>query len=150
VHEADSFQQAGNAELRARDPHGPGAGGSSSVWHRVLPLLLVLVLMGAGIAWVWSLIAAGRTEMRPTEAIEAATDEDDSLSVRWTGTECDELDRVEVVEEGDAVLVTLYVTSPYEGCPGDEVTRTAHVPLEAPLGEREVVDGACVPPDATC
>jgi hypothetical protein len=150
MYEADSYQQAGNAELRARDPHGPGAGGSSSVWQRVLPLFLVLVLMAAGIVWVWSLIEAGRTEMRPAEAIEAAAGDGDSLSARWTGTECDTLDRVEVVEAGTTVQVTLYVTSPYAGCPGDEVTRTVHVPLEAPLGDREVVDGACVDPDATC
>jgi hypothetical protein len=150
MHPADSYQQAGDAERRARDPHGPGAGGSSSAWQRVLPLLLVLVLMGAGIAWVWSLIAEGRTEMRPAVAIEAATDEDDSLAVRWTGAECDTLERTVVVETDDAVQVTLYVNTSYEGCPGDEVTRTAHVRLEAPLAEREVVDGACVADDALC
>jgi hypothetical protein len=120
MYEADSYQQAGNAERRARDPHGPGAGGTSSFWHRVLPLLLVLVLMGVVIAWVWSLIEKGRTEMRAAEQIEATTDEAESLSARWTGTECDTLDRVEVVEAGDTVQVTLYVTTPYEGCPGSD------------------------------
>jgi hypothetical protein len=57
MHKADSYQRAGDAERRARDPRGPGAGGASSVWQRVLPLLLVLVLVGAGVTWLWSLVS---------------------------------------------------------------------------------------------
>lgn len=49
-----------------------------------------------------------------------------------------------MAETTETVTVTLFVQVPIDGCADwDEVERTHAVTLDAPLGDRQVQDGAC-------
>jgi hypothetical protein len=48
-----------------------------------------------------------------------------------------------VVETDTAVEVTLHVEVPAEGCSGPSDPRSYEVALDTPLGDRELLDGAC-------
>ncbi len=67
--------------------------------------------------------------------------------VWWSGVEpCHVLDRVEVDERTDKVIVTLYEgqdrRSPDAVCIEIAIQKTTKVELRSPLGDRQVVDGA--------
>ncbi len=89
--------------------------------------------------------------MRPHPFEEAEPLDDRTLAVRfWDGVApCHVLDRVEVAEGHDRVVVTLYTGR----APGAEdvacielaVLKEVRVHLDAPLAGREVVDGAETP-----
>jgi hypothetical protein len=58
--------------------------------------------------------------------------------------ECDGLDRVEVEETADNVTITLYTgrVPTAEVCIEIAVLKAVTIKLDAPLGDREIVDGA--------
>ncbi|GIH69173.1 hypothetical protein [Sphaerimonospora thailandensis] len=67
--------------------------------------------------------------------------------VWWSGVEpCNVLDRVEVDEQADKVIVTLYEgqdpRSPDAVCILIAIQKTTKVELRAPLADRKIVDGA--------
>jgi hypothetical protein len=80
----------------------------------------------------------------------SATPSADGRSLRlvwWSGVEpCTVLDRVEVAESTDKVVVTLYEGQdrrhPDAVCIAMAIQKTTTVTLSAPLGSRRVVDGA--------
>lgn len=80
----------------------------------------------------------------------SATPTEDGRSldvVWWSGVEpCYALDRVEVDEQADKVIVTIYEgqdsRSPDAVCIEIAIQKTTRVELRAPLGDRQVVDGA--------
>ncbi|WP_204056545.1 hypothetical protein [Microbispora corallina] len=80
----------------------------------------------------------------------SATPVDDGARLRlvwWSGVEpCSVLDRVEVKESADEVVVTLYEgqdrRSPDAACIEIAIQKTTTVALTSPLGARKVVDGA--------
>lgn len=76
-------------------------------------------------------------------------DDGRTLEVVWSsGPEpCSALDRVEVVESAEVVTVTLYEGRPPDLpsgalCPAILVRKATTVVLDAPLGDRKLVDGA--------
>ncbi len=91
----------------------------------------------------------GTVDARPTpwERFEAA-DDGSRLLVTYTGgvDTCYALDRVEVTETAEQVMVTVFEgvipAAQNQPCIEIAVTKTVEVELSAPLGDRTVVDGA--------
>jgi hypothetical protein len=109
-------------------------------------LQLVLAVLG-GLLLVALVALLGSSsgtisEARPFDAPEATSA---GVNVRWVGRACEQVDpqRTSVVETGTAVEVTLHISVPAGGCAGPATSRSYEVALDAPLGDRELVDGAC-------
>lgn len=91
----------------------------------------------------------GMADVRPIPWERAEPVGDARLRVHWTGgvEPCYVLDRVEVTETAETVTVTLFQGSdptapPDQACIEIGVFKAVEVDLEAPLGDRTVVDGA--------
>lgn len=92
-------------------------------------------------------LVAGLVDVRARPWDRAEPIEDGrAVRLHWAGglPACDGLDRVEVAEHPDMVVLTLYVgTVPDAGpCPEIAVFRSTEVRLTTPLGDRRIVDGA--------
>jgi hypothetical protein len=93
---------------------------------------------------------SGMADVRPRtwEAAEPVEDADDVVRVSfWSGVEpCYVLDRVQVDETDDTVVITLFEGhEPLDGevaCIDLGVYKAVDVELDAPLGDRALVDGA--------
>ncbi|MEV6608069.1 hypothetical protein [Kutzneria sp. NPDC051319] len=89
-------------------------------------------------------------ELRPTRFDRATAGDGDNLVVQYTAggrAECAKLGRVDVAETGDAVTVTVRLGQvPGAKCGGEQpmiaATFETTVTLKAPLGDRQVRDGA--------
>ncbi|HWH33328.1 MAG TPA: hypothetical protein VNU01_11725 [Egibacteraceae bacterium] len=83
---------------------------------------------------------------REWETAEVADDDVTVTLTWWSGVEpCTVLDRVDVVEQADKVVITLYEgNAPGDegACPAIAVERRTRVTLSAPLAGRAIVDGA--------
>lgn len=84
----------------------------------------------------------------PAEVLSAAPDATGGLVVRYFAGRCEELAEAAAVPEQDGVRVVLRVENTGGTCVGIEEVRETVLALDAPLGDRVVLDedGKAVPP----
>lgn len=144
MYEADSYQQAGNAERRDRDRRQLGAQSTASRRQRVVVGVVVAIAAAAGLYFLMSPGPGSISEVRP---FDHAAPANSNLTLEWTGRECEfvDADRTEVAETADEVRITLSVAVP-TGCTRPVMDRTHQLDLEEPLGDRAVRDVGCTYP----
>ncbi len=91
----------------------------------------------AGVAWY----VFGQSE--PTPWNKPAVVEGDVVHLTYTGSECQDSASVDVDEDARRVAVTVRQTVRARTCSDVGVRYDIDAQLDAPLGERELVDGAC-------
>lgn len=96
--------------------------------------LVVLVLCAQ---YFW----AGRAQPVPWGTVEGTGTE---LTVSFTGSECQSSSRVEAEEHEDRVVITAYEGVRARSCSDVGVPYSLTVTLAEPIGDRELVNGACV------
>lgn len=108
-------------------------------------LVLGSLVLGAGALIGLVLCAqyfwAGRAQPVPWDTVEGTGTE---LQVSFTGSDCQTSSRVEAEEHEDRVVVTAYEGVRARSCNDMGVPYQLTVTLDEPLGERELVNGACV------
>ena len=92
----------------------------------------------AGFAIFWF----GRWE--PTPWDKPAAVDGDVVHLRYIGSLCQDDSSVDVEETGEKVVLTVRVVVRATSCPDVGVPYEIDARLEAPLGDRELVDGACL------
>ena len=70
-----------------------------------------------------------------------------TLTLTWAEWSCAELRRALVDESDDEVRIELMVRDTTTACDATAVERQATVELDAPLGDRDVIDAACLHPE---
>lgn len=108
--------------------------------RRSLVALVVtgLVVLSTIVVLVWWVLA--HSEATPWGEVEVkGTD----LVVHYIGGECDRSASLEVEETASEVVVTVRVVGWALSCSEVGVPRQLRGSLESPLGERDLVDGAC-------
>lgn len=103
--------------------------------------LTAVVVVATIVVLVWWVVA--RSEVTPWAEVTA---EGTDLTVHYIGGECDRSASLDVDESSDEVIVTVRITGWALSCSDVGVPRVLHGTLEAPLGARPVVDGACLLP----
>lgn len=97
-------------------------------------VLLVVLALAAG--WWWR----GRASPTPWDTVRIKKG---TVTVQYTGSECEDSARLEVEEDQTEVVLTVYAGSHAFSCSDVGVTRELTTSLDSPLGDRAVVDGAC-------
>jgi hypothetical protein len=76
---------------------------------------------------------------------DSYTADGDTLSITFSGTPCDEADRVVLDEQDERrVVVTVYLRTSEQVCVASAVAHQTEARLDDPLGDRQVYDGACL------
>jgi len=119
----------------------PGSGGSGNISGSVPP--------AAGASGQPLIVTAvpGQRDVHPVRWEKATAGSDDRvLTVAFWSSPCFHVDHVGLAEEGDRVIVTLYVgvapSAVNQACIQPAEYRAVKVSLSAPLGSRTVADGA--------
>lgn len=99
--------------------------------------MLVLVLVVAAGFW-WLTGSRGLSPFTKPVAADGRT-----ITVTYTGSECQDGSRLEVDEQDDRVVLTVHRWSRATSCTDIGIPYTLTAVLSRPLGDREVVDGAC-------
>lgn len=149
-HSPDS---AGNAEEAARRAGDRGRlPTDATVTPRQRRLLAVALVAVVGLVGWWLLVTGGDGTVIEPVTIRDAEAHPDGLDVAIDAGDCTFLpDRTRVTETSDTVTVHAYVesdASDMSGCGRETPDTWVHqvVPLDAPLGDRRVVDDACLQP----
>ena len=66
-----------------------------------------------------------------------------TITVTYTGSECQDGSRLEVHEESDRVVLTVVTWTDARSCDDVGVAYSLEVTLSSDLGQRTLVDGAC-------
>lgn len=108
--------------------------------RRMLVLTVVLLLVvAAALAW-W----AGLRRETPAPFTSWVAVESTQVQVTYTGGSCQDGSRLDVAEEADRVILTVRTWTRAMSCDDVGVEYSVSARLDAPLGSREVVDGACL------
>ncbi len=104
--------------------------------------MLGLVVVLLAVVSLVVLDRTNRTEARPWTRLEAV--DGSTVLIRYSGSSCQDAVRVAVDEDEDedAVVPTVYETASGGACDASAPAYDREVELEAPLGDRELVDGA--------
>jgi hypothetical protein len=102
--------------------------------------LIVLALVGAVGLAVFREVH-GTLEPTPWATVDA---HGTGLTVEYVGSECRDEASLDVVEDADRVVVTVRERVGASSCSDVGVLYTAQGRLEEPLGDRDLVDGACL------
>lgn len=97
--------------------------------------LVVGLVIGGQYLW------RGRAQPTPWSTVDGTGTD---LVVHFIGSECQTSSRVEAEEDEDRVVITAYEGVRAMGCSDVGVPYDLSITLEEPLGERELVNGACV------
>ena len=109
--------------------------------RRPWPWLLAVLAVLAPVVVVVVLELRGTAEPTPwASAVTRGTD----LTVEYVGSECRDEAAVEVEEGSDRVVVTVRERVGASSCSDVGVLYTLRERLDAPLGDRTLVDGACL------
>jgi len=100
--------------------------------------LAVAVVVAAG-AWWWFY---GGAESAPFD--KAPSVDGSVVRLTYTGSECETRAWVDVEESAARVVLTVRTVEHSLSCSDVGVVRTLEATLDEPLGERELVDGACL------
>lgn len=98
---------------------------------------VVAVLALAWVAWY----AFGQSE--PTPWTKPAEVEGHVVHLTYIGSECQDSAAVDVEEDAERVVLTVRATVRATACNDVGVGYEIDARLDAPLGDRELVDGAC-------
>lgn len=101
----------------------------------------VALLVGAVLV-AWVLLRAGDTEPVPWD--KPAEVDGDVVHLTYMGSECRDGASVDVEEDAEQVILTVEETVHSRSCSDVGVVYDHEVRLDAPLGGRELVDGACL------
>jgi len=104
--------------------------------------LAILVACLAAVVGIGAYVVS-RAELVPWQRAEA---DGRTVSVTYVGGECDDWAWTDVDEQSDAVTITVHVMDLGASCSDVGVQRMIDVELAEPLGDREVIDGACGQP----
>lgn len=109
-------------------------------WSTALLTVGALVIaVGGGVWWL-----AGTRGVAPFH--KPVTTDGRTLTVTYLGNECQDGSRLEVDEQEQRVIVTVHRWSRATECSDVGVDFTLTHVLSRPLGDRQVVDGACEEP----
>lgn len=106
-------------------------------------VVFILALVGL---WFWRVApddASDQPSGSPTRWQSITTDAD-HLTVRYDGSACQKSNDLVVEEHDDQVVVTLFVDIAPGMCTAQAVGYDVTARLAAPLGDRVVLDGACL------
>ncbi|MBE7323148.1 hypothetical protein IEQ44_00595 [Nocardioides sp. Y6] len=101
-------------------------------------IVTALVVLATIVLLVWWVL--GRSQATPWGKVEA---EGRHVVVHYVGGECDRSASLHVEEGPREVVLTVEVVGWALSCSDVGVPRTLRATLDEPLGDREVVDGAC-------
>ncbi|WP_157559539.1 hypothetical protein [Nocardioides sp. Soil777] len=101
----------------------------------------VAVLAGA-VLLTWVVVRAATTE--PVPWVKPAEVDGAVVRLTYMGSECRDGASVDVEEDAGRVVLTVHETVYSRSCSDVGVTYDHEVRLDEPLGERELVDGACL------
>lgn len=104
-------------------------------------VVAVGALLLAGFALYWF----GQSE--PTPWNKPAKVDGALVHLRYTGSQCQDDASVDVTEEKARVILTVRTTVRAPSCPDVGVLYSIDAHLDAPLGDRELLDGACLMPE---
>ncbi len=104
-------------------------------------VVLVAAVVGLGMIGLVRWLFFGLDEAVPFDKPAALVG--DELRLTYTGQECRDRVQVEVDERPRTVVVTIRETTRSVVCRGEMVSYDVVVDLDAPLGDRSLVDGAC-------
>ncbi len=113
-----------------------GAAAAKGMGVLVLLLFFALALVGGAFVYFFAIDDAAP---QPWDSVDG---DGTRLTVNYTGSECENGNSLEVVEEKERVVLTLS-TDVDDTCTAAGVQRTVTAVLKSALGERELVDGAC-------
>ena len=99
----------------------------------------LVIIVGAG--W-WFSGGRGLTPFPTPVATDGR-----SITVTYTGSECQDGSRLEVDEQDERVLVTVHRWSRATECSDIGIDSALTAVVSRPLGDRTVVDGACEEPE---
>lgn len=103
------------------------------------------VVVGALVAVVVAVLVASFYAGRPMPWAHASSDDGSLVLVEYTGGECDQGDSADVDETATTVTITVRVRDlPWWSCSDVGIPRAVEVLLDAPLGDRQLIDGACL------
>lgn len=139
---------AAEAERRDRDRRTLGANTTASHrqrWWLRLGLTVAAGLVVVGLVAVVTADDGAISEARPFLRPQV---DGDTITATWEGWRCESVDpdRTTVVPTDTAVRATLYVDVPISGCEGIDVERAVTFTLGEPVGDRDLIDGACLLP----
>jgi hypothetical protein len=103
--------------------------------------VVVAVLAGA-VLLTWVVVRAATTE--PVPWVKPAEVDGAVVRLTYLGSECRDGASVDVEEDTGRVVLTVHETVYSRSCSDVGVTYDHEVRLDEPLGERELVDGACL------
>lgn len=109
------------------------------VWALVVTAVVVVLVVVATVWW-------GLVRARPVPWGEVEVD-GDVVRVRYVAGECDRGARLDVEESETEVVLTVQVRGWSLSCSDVGVPSTVRATLDAPVGDRTVVDGACRLPE---
>ena len=104
-------------------------------------VVCVAVVVGLGTIGLVRWLFFGLDEAVPFD--KPATVVGTELRLTYTGQECRDRVQVEVDETARTVVVTIRETTRSVVCHGDRTSYDVVADLDAPLGDRELLDGAC-------
>jgi hypothetical protein len=105
------------------------------VWPAVLiASVLIATVVGAAVAW-----ASGG---EPRSWVYAPEVDGSTVTVTYSDSPCRTFERVDVDEANDEVTITVRTWTFASSCNDSLQLYSVEVRLEAPLGERSLVDGA--------
>ena len=120
----------------------------ASIPHRVerarprrWPWILAVLAVLTPVAVVVTLEVRGTPEPVPWASADVQGTE---LTVQYVGSECRDEASLEVEEHSDRVVVTVRERVGLSSCSDVGVLSTLTGGLDEPLGDRDVVDGACL------
>ena len=114
----------------------------TSLAGRLAALLGVLAVLGLAGWYVF-----GQAE--PTPWNKPARVDGQTIHLTYTGSECRDSADVDVDEDATRVVITVQETVRARSCNDVGVTYELQAHLNAPLADRELVDGACEMPKFT-
>ncbi|MCD4535893.1 hypothetical protein LRP67_17535 [Nocardioides sp. cx-169] len=109
-------------------------------WRRILAAVSVIGVVSAA-AWYFF------GQSHPTPWNKPAKVGGAVVQLTYTGSECRDGARADVEEDSERVTITVRETVRAMSCSDVGVSYDIQVRLDAPLGDRELVDGACQMPE---
>jgi hypothetical protein len=106
--------------------------------------IVILVAGGVVVVAMAALAFSWWDRSEPTPWDKPARVDGDVVHLRYIGSLCQDDSSVDVEESADEVVLTVRAVVRATTCPAVGVPYEIDAHLESPLGDRELVDGACL------